>query len=261
MPGEDIHVALRITNFSGQTLKFGLDNRWARFSLDLKDGPPVIQLSDVPLQGEFDLPSSTVATKRANLAPHFETLRPGRYTISAQIRLADWNRILEPTPVEFDVIQGTVLWEQTFGLPDPPEVTTPPELRRYVLQQAIHLKQMKLYVRVTDARGDHSFAVFPLGPMLTFSTPEKQIDRLGQLHLLYQYGARSFYYCIINPDGRLIVRLTYDYDGPSRPVLALNPQGHLTVRGGIRRPARDDYPPPPPPDPTPEINPANSSAG
>jgi hypothetical protein len=50
---------------------------------------------------------------------------------------------------------------------------------------------MKLYVRVTDDSGNRVFGIFPLGPMLTFSTPEKQIDKESHLHVLYQTGARA----------------------------------------------------------------------
>jgi hypothetical protein len=247
MPGESIPVAVRITNFSGQTLKLGQNNSWLRFNLDRKDGPPALAISDLPLQGEFELTTSTIATKRADLAPHYENLRPGRYTLSANVRLEEWGRVLQTPVVEFDVIQGTVLWEQPFGLPTPPGSTTPPEIRRYALQQALHLKQVKLYARVTDGSGTRTYRVFPLGPMLTFSTPEKQIDRQSRLHVLYQYGARSFYYLVVDPDGQLLVRQTHDYAGASRPILALSPAGDLEVRGGVRRPAPDDFPPPAPP--------------
>jgi hypothetical protein len=101
---------------------------------------------------------------------------------------------------------------------------------------------MKLYVRVTDATGDRPLAVFPIGPMLTFSSPEKQIDRQSKLHILYQYGARSFYYCIIDPDGILELRHTYDYALQVRPTLRVNDQGQVLVLGGARRRTPDDLP-------------------
>ena len=242
LPGESIPVAVRITNFSGQTLSMGRDNSWLRFTLDVKDGRLPLQVSEIPVRGEFNLASSTIATKRADLAPHFETLRPGRYILRAGVRIEAWNRTVPAPPIEFDVIQGTVLWEQPFGVPAAAGAEAGPEIRRYALQQAIHLKQMKLYVRVTDNAGNRIFNVFPLGPMLTFSNPEQQIDRESKLHVLYQYGARSFYYCVINPDGQLTLRHTHDYAGTSRPVLGADEAGRIGVRGGGRREARDDFP-------------------
>jgi len=141
--------------------------------------------------------------------------------------------------VFIDVIPGTVLWEQAFGVASPGATNTPPEVRRYALQQAIHLKQMKLYVRVTDQFGGKIFGVFPLGPLLTFSTPEKQIDKQSRLHVLYQVSARDFYYLIVSPDGKLLVRQVFEYTN-TRPTLRADREGNIYVGNGVRRPTRDD---------------------
>lgn len=258
LPRESIPISVRITNFSGQVLKLGTDNSWLQFVLETRAGRPIASISNVPVQGEFELPNATIATKRLDLAPHYPPLAPGRYLVTASIAIPSWGqRILIPA-AEFDIIAGTVLWEQAFGIPRPPGATSPPEIRRYALQQASHLKQMKLYVRVTDESGERPLAVFPVGPMLTFSSPEKQIDRQSKLHLLYQTGARSFYYCIVNPDGVMELRHTYDYAGASRPTLRVNDQGQVLVYGGVRRRTADDLPPEAKPATDPQTGPANA---
>jgi hypothetical protein len=246
LPGESLPVSVRMTNFSGQTLKLGTDNDWLQFVIEAKSGYPVPRTSDVPVKNEFELETSTIATKHVDIGPHFETLKPGRYSVSAIVRIEQWKSQLATKPKEFDVINATVLWEQPFGLPASDAQSRPPEVRRYALQQAIHLKQMKLYVRVTDDSGFRIFGIFPLGPMLTFSTPEKQIDKESRLHVLYQDGARSFNYSIISPDGKWVSRQTHEYQSASRPVLRAAEDGTIYVRGGIRRLARTDLPPPPP---------------
>jgi hypothetical protein len=83
--------------------------------------------------------------------------------------------------------------------------------------------------------------VFPIGPLLSFSDPEKQLDRDSNLHVLYQTGARSFNFSVVNPDGRLLIRNTYEYTD-SRPVLRSDREGRIFVSGGIRRPSPDDLP-------------------
>ena len=245
LPGEALPVSVRITNFSGQTLRLAAEPLWLEFFIETKDGYPIPRTGQLPPQEPFDLENSTIATKRADLASQFPTLKPGRYRVTANLRVPQWQSHLTTAPQEFDVISGTVLWEQPFGVPSPDGDRTRPEIRKYALQQAIHLKQMKLYVLVTDQSGDRVYGIFPLGPMLTFSTPEKQIDQANILHVLYQYGARSFYYCRINPEGLLLSRQTHDYYGASRPVLRVDKTtGQVAVRGGVRHPQRDDFPPP-----------------
>ena len=143
----------------------------------------------------------------------------------------------------FDLIAGTTLWEQDVGISAPEGSRQAPEVRKYALQQAFHLKQMKLYARVTDQSGSRVIGVFPIGPLLSFSTPEHQIDKSSNLHVLYQVGAKNFNYSVINPDGKLLIRQTYEYTD-TRPGLRMDKQARIYVVGGNRRVAFDDLPVP-----------------
>ncbi len=240
LPGEAIPVAVRITNFSGLPLRLGESPDWLRFTVETKDGYLVPHRGEVPVVGAFTLENSTVATKRVDLAPAFDLNRPGDYRVTASVKPANWDATLVSPPRPFEVFTGTVLWDQVFGVPSA-DTTTPPEVRHYLLQRAIHLKELKLYVRVTDASGDRTFAALPLGPLLNFSDPEKQIDKQSRLHVLYQFSARSFNYSVIDPDGKLVVRQTYEYTD-SRPTLRAGAGDEIIVSGGMRRITREDLP-------------------
>jgi len=242
LPGEALVVGVRITNFSGQTLRFGADNDWVNFTIEGRDGYVVAMTGEIPVTGEFEVESSTVATKRVDLAPYFTITRPGRYLVTAIVKLKEWDKHLANKPKGFDVVAGTKLWEQDFGVPLPAGESKAPDVRRYALQQAIHLKQMKLYARLTDQTESRVFACFPLGPMVSFSKPECQIDKSSNLHVLYQTGARAFNYSVVNPDGKLILRRTHEYSD-TRPVLRADREGRILVAGGVRRLSRDDLPP------------------
>jgi len=110
------------------------------------------------------------------------------------------------------------------------------------LHQANYLrKRLMLYVQISDNSG-RVYRVFPIGPMLSFGQPEPQVDRLSNLHVLYQDGPHSFNYTVVNPEGTVIVRQTYDYT--TRPRLKLNSEGDFTVIGGTRRLMVNDVPRP-----------------
>jgi len=241
LAGESVPVAVRITNFSGQTLHLGKDSDWLCFSVEGRDNYLVPTTGDVPVQGEFDVQSSSVATHRVDLAPYFALTRPGRYVVTATVKLKDWDKELASKPKPLDVIAGTKLWEQEVGVPG--AAGQPPEVRKYALQQAIHLKQMKLYVRVTDQAESRVIGVFPIGPLISFSSPEHQIDKESNLHVLYQTGAKTFNYSVVNPNGRLLVRQTYEYTD-TRPGLRVDREGRIFIGGGARRVSSDDLPPP-----------------
>lgn len=242
LPGEKLAVAVRITNLSGQPLRLGADADWLSFDVESRNGFVVSERQKLPLLGEFTLESSKMAIKRVDLAPGFDLGQLGRYTVMATVRVKEWSREFTSKPAFFDVIQGTKLWEQEFGMPLRDDRTTAtPEVRKYMLQQVNYLKELKLYLRITDAADTNTIKVLLLGQMISFSRPEPQVDRQSQLHLLWQTGARSFAYRVMNPDGEVTVSQTHDY-AASRPRLAVNEQGDINVQGGQRRRTRDDLP-------------------
>jgi hypothetical protein len=239
LPGESLRVAARTINYSGQTLSLGHDNDWLQFMIERPDGIPVSCRGTVPVEEAFELPSSKMATKRVDLTPFYDFEKPGRYLVTATVRVAAWGREFRSKPMTFHVVRGSTLWQQEVGVPVPGGEVRDPEVRRYILQQALHVKELKLYARVTDASGGHIYGTIPLGLMLSFSEPEKAIDEQTRLHVLWQTGARAFTYCVVDPNGRLVRRETHDI-ADSRPALRRDSEGKLGVVGGVRRAAASD---------------------
>ena len=244
LSNEELRVGVRITNRSGQTLKFGKENDWLTFTVQARDNYVVSQLGEVPVAGEFSLESSLTGTKRVDLTPYFDFRQAGRYQVTATVKIPQWDKEITSQAKVFDIINGTKLKEFDFGLPLPAGSTnTQPEMRKYILQQAIYLKQMKLYLRITDATGSVVLKVFPIAPMVSFSKPEAQLDQFSNLHVLSQIGARSFRYCVINPDGKVVAQQSYDYT-KTRPVLRTTADGNISVAGGVQRISSSDLPSP-----------------
>lgn len=246
LPGEAIPVAVKIRNRSGQTLRLGGAPDWLTFSVESRDGFVVMKQGEPPVQGEFTLGSSQVATKRLDLAPYFVLNRSGRYAIIATVRIPEWNSEVASAPRTFDIVSGAKLWSQEFGVPLPPGATNqPPEVRRYTLLQANDpRKQLRLFLRLSDGSDSRLIKVLPIGPLVGFSQPETQLDARSRLHLLYQNGPRSFSYTCISPDGEILERRAYEYLG-SRPRLRVSEDGAVSVVGGVRRERPDDLPPKP----------------
>jgi hypothetical protein len=236
LPSEALPVTVHIANRSGQPLHFGADANWLTFSVESVDNFVVSKNSDPPVQGEFDLDSSQVATKRVDLAPYFAVSRPGRYRIIATVRIKDWNTEVTSPSCSFDVINGAKLWSQVFGVPLTAGVTNrEPEVRKYTLEEANYLRsQLRMYVQVSDESGERVFKVRAIGPMVSFSQPESQLDRFSNLHVLYQSGASAFTYSVIDPNGDIVRQEIYDYRDV-RPRLRADADGNIVVYGGVRR--------------------------
>jgi len=247
---EKLVVPVRITNRSGQTLRFGTEPDWLTFSIESRDGFIVAKNGEAPVVGDvgdFTLESGQVATRRVELTPYFALNRIGRYRVTATVRLKQWDTQFTTKPASFDIVNGAKIWSQEFGVPAPAgESSRPPEVRRYTLEQANYLRsQLRLYLRLTNEGEAQVLKVFPLGPMVSFANPERQIDRQSQLHVFFQNGARSFNYLVVSPDGDILTRQTYDY-ASSRPRLQLNEEGKVAVAGGARRITTSDIPEPMP---------------
>jgi hypothetical protein len=243
LPSETLPVAVRIINRSGQPLQLGAETNWLTFSVTSVDNFVVTRIADVPVQGEFEVGSSQMATKHVDLAPYYNLTRYGSYRIIAAVRIKGWNVVLHSPTKSFDIIDGAKLWTQTFGIPAPAGTTNGmPEVRRYTLEEANYLRsQLRMYVQVSDESERRIFKVRAIGPMVSFSQPEARLDPSNRLHVMYQSGPRVFNYSIINPDCDIIWQENYDYL-TTRPRLQTDDAGNITVLGGVRRVKPSDVP-------------------
>ncbi|HUR45617.1 MAG TPA: hypothetical protein VMZ27_07060, partial [Candidatus Saccharimonadales bacterium] len=211
---ESVPLKIEVSNRSGQKIWLGKDPEWVTFSVENLDGSSVSRLDDVKLPGELALESAMAGARTVDLNSFFDVTKPGRYAITATVRVKEWDKEFSSKRKTFDVVRGSKIWEQEFGVPG----AGVPEVRKYVLQQANYLKRLVLYVRISDASDNQVLRVFPLGPLVSFSRPETQIDKESKLHVLFQTGAHSFLYNVIAPGGQVTDRQTYEYTA-SRPVL------------------------------------------
>ncbi len=234
LPGEALPVSVHVTNRSGRMVRLGTDD-WLTFYIQMSDGSIVSKKSDPPVDGEFFLNSQEVGTKRVDVAPYFVINHLGTYRVTANVHIKDWNTDISSGPKNFDIIEGAQLWSQTFGVPDSGAPNEPPSVRKYTLIQANYLKdQLRLYLQVSDESGGNIYKVRAIGPMISFSQPEAQLDRISNLHVLCQSGATAFTYTVLDPKGNIVVRDTYDYIG-SHPHLSGDNSGNVSVTGGVRR--------------------------
>lgn len=246
LQGEAIWVTVHISNQSGQPLELGAGDDWLTFSIETKDGLPVTRRGKLPLERKVTIESAQIARLRVDLEPYYNLGRLGNYLVSATVKVPQWQQQVSSRALPVNIIRGTTLWEQEFGVPlGPLESPTnrAPEMRKYTLLQANYRKQLQLYARVSDPSGEKMYATFPIGNLVSFGEPERQIDRFSNLHVLHQNGARTYNYVVISPSGRLGIREAYEIT-TTRPHLRADAQGKIFVQGGARRFLPTDLPPP-----------------
>jgi hypothetical protein len=237
---ESLPIKIRITNLSGQPVQLAQDADWLNFHVEYQEGRSVSRTGQVPANEPYTLQSAKTVTRQFNLMPYFDFTRVGRYAVSATVRIKNWDEEFSSAPKAFEISSGFRLWEQEFGVPG---TNAPPEMRKYTLLQANYLSRLMLYLRVADTTDNQVYRVFPIGPLVSFSRPEAQLDKDSNLHVLSQVGPWSFIYMVVNPQGIVQTRSRYDYTD-TRPVLRPR-EGKVIVSGGIRRITPEDVPPVP----------------
>ena len=234
---ESILIKARVVNRSGQMIHLGQDNDWLNISVERTGGAPVARSGQVPLKGAFNVESAQMATREVDIQPWFDLSEPGRYTVAASLRLKQWDQEVSAKPKTFEVVRGTKLWEHEVGVPSS---AGSPETRRFILQQANYRKQLKLYARISNNDDSYAYRLIQLGSVVSFGRPEAQVDRESNWHVLFQTGARSFSYSVLDPNGTLLSKHTYDYTA-TRPSLRTK-DGVIFVAGGSRRMTPTDLP-------------------
>jgi hypothetical protein len=245
LANEPLIVKVRINNQSGATLHLGDVPGWLSFAVVSTEGGYVAPLRSPELP-KFDKPldSSETAKLKVDLAPCFDLTRQGRYKVTATVKAPAFNTSFASNGKTFFISNGTKRWETKFGVPStiaPLGADGRPELRKYSLIEANYASETRLYARVTDAT-DHNIRIVPIGALMSFSTVDQQTDKWMNLHILYQNGAKSFLYSVINPDGFMLARERHDFTD-TRPTMYSNSEGRIGVRGGARRYTSHDIPP------------------
>lgn len=241
LPNEPMEAKVRITNQSGQALEFGKDEEWLTFAIEGARNQRVPKIGKVPVGGAFIAETQKRTTAKFELAPYFDLTELGNYTLTASVMIKEWGKIFVSEPLRFDLVRGTTVWKQEFGIPD--STGGPPIVRKYMLVQSRNAEQLTLYLRLTDASENRNYKVVPVGPLLTFGSPDQRLDRVNNLHVLHQNGRQTYNYCVYDPVGELILRQTYQITG--RPKLVIGEAGDVRVVGGSRTVAATDFPKPP----------------
>lgn len=239
LPQESLPMGVRIVNQSGKTLSFGTNTEWLRFSVEYSGGGNIGQYAPLNQSDPFTLPTAKRATRVVDLAASYELTKPGRYKVTVTADIPGWDQVLTSTAKTFQIVNGSRIWDQEFGLPSSDSANNQVTARKYVLEKMITMKESRLYVRLTNLQESECYRVYQLCPMVSFAQPETQIDKDSNLHVLCQTGAKIFKYFVINPNCEVAKRLSYEYTG-SRPTLTRDGDGGFRIAGGRPKASKDD---------------------
>ncbi|MCX7872653.1 MAG: hypothetical protein N2487_05150 [Verrucomicrobiae bacterium] len=238
---EPIIAVLKISNQSGQSIKFKNDDDWLDFSLQTKSGRIIPKATNIREQEDFELQSGEAATIRIDIQPFFKPTDPGKYAATATVKIKNWDKTFTTEQTMLDIVTGIKIWEKEFGVPVDNETKEAPDVRKYALLMANFKQNLRLYFRLSSADEGVIYKMTFLGNLTSISRPETNLDKFNNLHILHQFGAKMFKYTVISPDGKIFIRETHEYVN-TRPRLWMDNDGKIFVRGGARKISSDDIP-------------------
>jgi hypothetical protein len=106
-------------------------------------------------------------------------------------------------------------------------------VRTYSLLTNRFADHTSLYVRVENKDNGIVYATYPLGRVIAFDEPQKELDRANQLHVLHCSAPRTWAYSHVGLDGQLLKQETF-METKSRPRLMHTSEGMIAVTGGMR---------------------------
>jgi hypothetical protein len=240
LPNENIPVRVRIINHAAETLSFDTTD-WLSYAVEARNGEIMEKAPRVVAPHGFEIKAGEMATTRAEVSPHFQLAKTGRYSISTTVTIKEWGKTFASKAVFFDLVHGNTIWSQDFGVPQSTNSTAAPEVRKYALVQATLKNQLNLYLRLTDTTEEKIYLLKQLGVMMSFSNPKGLTDSYNFLHVLYQSASRQYRYMVIDPNGEIILRNTYAYT-ESAPHMKVEQDGSVSLLGGARLVAENDIP-------------------
>ena len=232
---EPIYITVRVINYSGQTLRLADDPEWITFSVE-----PVSRKGTIRQNGPLEVPPISEAKKNLesgmmvnvpiNLVPQYDFVNPGPYKIVAKFKAGQLGEF-KSEPYYVDIVSGNTLWEQEFGVPGKDDKSL--DLRKYRIIQSRNLDVSLLFIKVTDTYDTTVYGINALGKLIYQSASEQMTDKNNRLHILHQSGSKAFTYTMVGYDGKILLRMIYEYSA-TRPRLRLSESGDVVVAGGIR---------------------------
>ncbi len=242
MRGEPIEATVSIRNLAGKDVMLAdeQNNRWFGFQIMKGSDTPI-----GPYSGEYrNAPQMLLnggAMKRGvDLLRLYPVNEFGSYTVRAAIYFQETGKFITSEPVKLDISEGRKLWSQTIGVPAAKGGAG--DYRVVSLLTFPHPKEMVLYARVEDEKSGSVFGTYPLGRLLTGTTPGYEFDRDNTLHVFHMFGPGQHYLSKIGVNGEWMGQTVWQ-SGKGRAFMRKKEDGRLVIVGATRS---SEKPPPGP---------------
>lgn len=230
---EVIDLKLVISNISGNTLVFsdnksGADSGRIFFAVNEHSGK-VAKAFDAaanPADGLILAPGES-RELRIGINMLHDMQREGVYSITAYLNHSRLPKTHLSNTINIEVMEGSTILERSIGLPSQSSTDVIKSIRLLLL--LFHDSQEKTYcLRAED--DENVYAVYRLGPFLSGTPPQMDVDGSSSVHILLQVRPKLYSYLIFSFVGRNLTLRQQRYYIPDGGTPSLTRQtGYLRI--------------------------------
>ena len=243
MRGEPVEATVIIRNLAGKDvmLRDTADAQWFGFEIMKGADTPVGALhADYRNEPQMILSGGSIR-RSVDLMRLYSLNDYGTYTVRAAIFFPETGKYLNSGPLRVDISEGRKLWTQTVGVPASKEGAG--EYRVMTLLSFQQAREMTLYARVEDERTGVIFCTYPLGRLVSATTPVHEFDPDNTLHVFHLVGPKQYFLSKIGVNGEWLGQTTWN-SGTGRAIVRRKEDGRLVVVGATRASDKPQQPGP-----------------
>lgn len=245
MRGEPIEVTVGIRNLAGKDvmLRDAGNRQWFGFEIVRGNDTPVGPLAADYKNDPLVVLSGDAVSHKVDLLKLYPLAEFGTYKVRAAIYFAETGKYLTSELVRLDISDGRKLWSKTVGVPVSREGGG--EYRTVALLSFQQPKESTLYARVEDQATGNILGTYPLGRLVSGTTPAPEFDMDNTLHVLHLVGPGQYYLSKIGVNGEWLGQTVWS-SAKGRATVRRKEDGRMVVVGATRA---DVAPPSAPPVP------------
>ena len=235
--GEPIAATVHIRNLSGHdvTLRDAPGHQWFGFEIMRGSDTPVAPHKADYKNDPLTLLAGDSVSRTVDLLKLYPINEFATYKVRAAIYFEETKKYMISDTLNVDISDGKKVWSETVGVPNGKEGAG-----QYHSLSLIRFQtptQLMLYVRVEDVATGTLFGTYPLGRLITGSTPIGEFDNENTLHAFHMTGPNQYMLTKIGVNGEWLGQSLWNAP-KGRATVRKKPDGTMVVIGASReRPA------------------------
>ncbi|MBT8037674.1 MAG: hypothetical protein KJO21_09030 [Verrucomicrobiae bacterium] len=226
---EPVSATVYITNHAGRELILKGNNQRAWLNFHLTASGRVIPTARSINYKAVVIPAGQTVARTISLSSTYSLGNMGNYVCTASVNMPGPTRNgFSSNRSRFTITNGRTAWLQRAGVPN-----APGEIREYKLLTFSANRSMELFAQVSSANNGRNIATIPLGKILTFRKPTGTLDRVNNMHAIYQVKPNFFTHTCISPSGKIISIDHHKRGATGDPRLITFGNGEVRVAGSI----------------------------